>query len=245
MVATQIYVFYVVPYLGFFDSRGWITPLSHSHICTGFGIWGPFIWWILALQPWPFCWSSDVSFVAYPFVACGTWDNKNRRPCHAGKRKFKRNLQEIAVRLAGRDFCWDPCLTIIFLRVPAEFVFLFFSTCSTIMVLGSWSPQEEWIPNSQDWTYVDVSRVLWKRKRNSWLDPPPKKKLSWQEERTHHLEDVSHIKKRVDFTAIAMLVPGWLYDPLQVAQRSQVQNLPTQRFEKCPSNPMLPRRSPR
>lgn len=126
MVATQIYVFYVVPYLGFFDSRGWITPLSHSHICTGFGIWGPFIWWILALQPWPFCWSSDVSFVAYPFVACGTWDNKNRRPCHAGKRKFKRNLQEIAVRLAGRDFCWDPCLTIIFLRVPAEFVFLFF-----------------------------------------------------------------------------------------------------------------------
>ena len=66
-------------------------------------------------------------------------DNKNRRPCHTRKRKFKtepaRNRGPAPWK---RFFVGILFLTIIFLRVFGRIRFpgVFFSTCSTIMVLG-------------------------------------------------------------------------------------------------------------
>lgn len=183
--------------------------------------------------------------MAYPFVACGTLTTKiGDRATHGiqngtGQKSRSGSLEEI--------FCWDPFFNDHFSQGfwPNSFSwgFLFNMFNHHGPWVGKEPPRRNGIPNSQDWTYVDFSRVLWKRKRNSWLDPP--QKTSIDKKKKLIIWNVSHIKKRVDFTAFAMLVPGWLYDPLQVAQRSQVQNLPTQRFEKCPPNPMLPRRSPR
>ena len=100
----------------------------------------------------------------------GPQQNMGHRATHG------KEIQTEPAKIAGapwKRFLLDPFLTIIFLRVPAEFVFrVFFQHVQPSWSLGPGAPQENGIPNSQDWTYVVFSRVLWKRKRNSWLDPP-------------------------------------------------------------------------
>lgn len=72
----------------------------------------------------------------------GPQQNMGHRATHG------KEIQTEPAKIAGapwKRFLLDPFLTIIFLRVPAEFVFRgFFSTCSTIMVFGSWSSPGEW-----------------------------------------------------------------------------------------------------
>ena len=88
----------------------------------------------------------------------GPQQNMGHRATH------RKEIQTEPAKIAGapwKRFLLDPFLTIIFLRVPAEFVLrVFFSTCSTIMVFGSWSSPGEWDSQLPRLNYVVFSRVL-------------------------------------------------------------------------------------